>query len=142
MLDGQTANLGKTEGSGMTDWPKPTAQVEPYVDALGPEKAVEFLLEFGGAKMTFPRSPGSSSELVQFLGMPDATALCAQMNFAPTDVPNAKLWLVHALTAKGLSKERIARKLHVSRVWVRGSLKRLPTGAPRPPEPLPLFPKL
>ena len=31
--------------------PRPTAQVVPYVEALGPDLAVTFLLENGGAEL-------------------------------------------------------------------------------------------
>lgn len=41
--------------------PRPTAQVAMYVEALGPETAMLFLLRFGGAELHSPEDPRSDS---------------------------------------------------------------------------------
>lgn len=106
----------------MTDAPRPPAHIEPYVDALGVETAVRFLLHFGGAELYIPRDPKGGSELVEVLGLEAARALAALAERAhlPRRVPVAKPWLAcHMKMAEGLSHAKIARRLHASDVAVR-----------------------
>lgn len=48
--------------------PRPTAQVELYVEALGAETAVRFLLKFGGGELYQGKSAGNHGMVTLFLG--------------------------------------------------------------------------
>lgn len=102
--------------------PRPPAHVAPFVDALGAELAVRFLLHFGGAELYIPRDPKGGSELAEVLGMPAARALSAlaDRTVLPRRVPTAKPWLARYLkVTAGLSHAEIARRLHATDVSVR-----------------------
>jgi len=101
----------------MTTAPRPPAHVEPYVEALGVEVAVKFLLHFGGADLYIARDPKGASEVVEVLGRDGAQALSAlaQRTKLQFRVPTAKPWIArHLHVTKGLSKAAIARRLHVT----------------------------
>ena len=111
----------------MTADVRPPAHVQPYVDALGVETAVTFLLHFGGADLYIPKEPKGGSEIVTVLGMDGARALSdlAARTRLQFRVPLAKPWIArHMAFTRGLSKAEIARKLHATvptvTVWLRG----------------------
>lgn len=102
--------------------PRPPAHIAPYVEALGVDTAVKFLLHFGGAELYIPRDPKGGSEVAQVLGLDAARALAALADRAhlPRRVPTAKPWLACTLkVTEGLSHAKIARRLHASDVAVR-----------------------
>lgn len=99
--------------------PKPTAQVAPYVEVLGTDLTVEFLLSFGGAEIYITQDPRSRSRVVDLIGRKNAVALAAVADRLPRRVPLAKAWIAAVLHARGLPKNEIARRLHVSDVTVR-----------------------
>ena len=102
--------------------PRPPAHVQPFVEALGAELAVRFLLHFGGAELYIPRDPKGGSELAEVLGMPAARALSAlaDRTVLPRRIPTAKPWIARYLkVCGGLSHARIARTLHAPDVSVR-----------------------
>jgi hypothetical protein len=103
--------------------PRPTAQVEAYVEALGPDLAVAFLLEFGGAEMTVSESPNGRSAHEAFIGPETAARLSAIKDKLQRRVPLAKAWLAAMLQWQGLSTAAIARKLRMSDTSVRRMLK-------------------
>jgi hypothetical protein len=113
--------------------PKPTAQVEPYVEVLGVDGAIEFLLAFGGAEISLSTAPTAQSKVLQLVGRKRAIKL-AQTGGLPRRVPTARQWLVAALYAKGLPKAEIARKLHVTDVTVRKWLLQTGTGPKTRPD--------
>lgn len=55
--------------------PRATAQVEPYVEVLGAELTVMFLLQFGGAELHFSADPNTTSAVVRLLGHENTKAL-------------------------------------------------------------------
>lgn len=114
-------------------YPLPTAQVEPFVEVLGTELTVVFLLEFGGAELYVGSRFLIHGEVAQLLGIPKATALGEISHRLPRRIPLAKQWLSKCLLAEGHSKAAIARKLRVSDVsvrrWLRGS--NTPSSGPR-----------
>lgn len=115
--------------------PRPPAHVAPFVEALGAELAVRFLLRFGGAELYIPRDPKGGSELAEVLGMPAARAISAlaDRTVLPRRIPTAKPWIARYLKATaGLSHAEIARKLHASdvsvRKWIAGLQEHEPPG--------------
>lgn len=112
----------------MTD-PRPPAHVAPYVEALGRDRAIRFLLEFGGAELYIAASPKGRSGMISVIGPDGAAALAAIAHRLPKRVPTAKPWIALCLRAQGLSVAGIARQLHTSDVSVRKWLKRQPQGA-------------
>lgn len=110
----------------MTNLPPPPAHVEPFVRVLGTEGAIEFLLTFGGAELYWAADPKGRSELAQLVGMEKARALGQAAEFLPRRIPTAKPWIATVWAAQGLSKAKIARRLHVADKTVRAWLKRGP----------------
>jgi len=77
--------------------PKPTAQVEAYVEAMGPDLAVTFLLAFGGAEMAIPDSPNGRSAHEAVIGPEAAERLSDVAHRLQKRVPLAKNWLAAML---------------------------------------------
>lgn len=98
--------------------PRAPAHVQPYLDALGPEACVAFLLEFGGSKLYLARDPEGRSEVEALVGKSRMQALSAMRPGEAVRVPTCRRWLAHALKAQGMAVNKIARKLHVSDVAV------------------------
>lgn len=103
--------------------PCPTAQVAPYVDALGAETAVIFLLTYGGAELYISDDPKGRSSHESLLGYDKAKALASVAHRLPKRVPLAKQWLARMLSWQGHSTSLIARSLRASDVSVRKWLK-------------------
>lgn len=101
--------------------PRPPAQVQPFVDALGTDGAVTFLLAFGGAELYIPSDPKGASQLVDVMGLEAARALSAEAQrvIIPKRIPTAKPWIARVMFTRGLPKAEIARRLHASDVTVR-----------------------
>lgn len=105
---------------------RPPAQAEPYVEALGLESAVEFLLAFGGTEIYIAQSPKSRSRVAEVVGHEKAEALGRITHRLPRRVPLCKPWIARLAKARGLPPENkpltqadIARRLHASDVTVR-----------------------
>lgn len=104
--------------------PKPTAQVEPFYEVLGPELTVAFLLKFGGSDVVYSRNPQGHSEVVKLIGLDRTRALAESTNRAlQMRVPLANRWLAKMLHWQGHTTAHIARTLRVSTVSVRAWLK-------------------
>lgn len=108
----------------MTPPPRPPAHVAPYVEALGHDLAVEFLLRFGGGELPIPEAPTLRGRLVAALGPEAAARLAAVRDRLPRRVPVASPWLARALAAQGLPVAEIARHVRASDVTVRNWIKR------------------
>jgi hypothetical protein len=104
-------------------------QIAPFVEVLGIDGAVAFLLEFGGAELTFSRNPRETSQLCQLVGLDSARALGVAAACLPTRIPLEKRWLAAVLKSKGLSNAAIARKLRVQDKTVRNYLNGTGYGA-------------
>ena len=101
--------------------PRVSAQVEPYVECLGAELAVQFLLRFGGAELYIPANPGAASSLCALVGA-EATARMAnhhRIGQHVRRVPLARRWLALMLHWQGHSIAQIARTLRATDVTVR-----------------------
>lgn len=103
--------------------PRPTAQVVPYVAALGADTAVTFLLTYGGAELYISDDPKGRSSHETLLGYDKAKALAAVAHQLPKRVPLAKKWLAQMLHWQGHSTGQIARTMRSSDVSVRKWLK-------------------
>lgn len=112
----------------MTDLPRPfprvPAHVEPYVEVLGFDLAVTFLLRFGGAELYIRRTSDSTSELASVIGTAGVAALARCADRLPRRVPLAKPWLAAVLAGQGQSVAQIARTLRASDVSVKKWLAR------------------
>lgn len=105
--------------------PKPTAQVEPFFEVLGPELTVAFLLQFGGSPVSYSRNPQGRSEVEKLIGPEKTRKLAESTNRALQQrVPLAHRWLAKMLHWQGHSYAYIARTLRVTDVSVRGWLRR------------------
>lgn len=118
-------------------FPKPTAQVEPYVAALGFEDALKFIETFGGTEVVISQNPREGSEVVRLVGYAKARALAKVSHRLQKRVPNAKKWRARAYFAQGLKNVEIARRLGVTDVTVRTYLSG--TSKRPPPNQLSLF---
>ena len=111
---------------------QPTAQVAPYVEVLGQDMAVEFLLEFGGAEIYLAVSPKSRSRVARLVGRDRAAALAGIQDRLQRRVPLANQWIAGVLKSKGLSHADIARRMRTTDVTVRKWLSQ--PGAARQPD--------
>ena len=111
---------------------RPPAHIQPYVDVLGVDGTVDFLMTFGGAELSLRSNP-RRGRLVDLVGHERASALAEVAGHLPRRIPLAKPWLAQQLREKGLPVAEIARTLHVSDVSVRSYLKT--RGPRRPPDP-------
>lgn len=127
----------------VTPYVRPTAQVEPYVEALGQDMAVTFLLEFGGAEIYLATSPKSRSRVAKLVGWDKAVALAQLSERLQRRVPLANKWIAASLKARGLSVADIARRMRASDVAVRKWISEHEAPDQRKPDPdqpeLPLF---
>lgn len=98
---------------------KVPAHVRHFVDVLGVDGAVDFLLSFGGGIAYFSLDPDPRTVVAAEIGV-EATAAIAQ-RFGPGSmrVPTAKPFIAAVLRAKGEGTSAIARRLHVSDTAVR-----------------------
>ncbi len=105
--------------------PRPTAQAEPYVEALGAETAMAFLLAFGGAELYLGASPRENTAYVQAIGPDGAAALFAVAHRLQKRVPLCDDWLSAMLHWQGQSISGIARRFRTTDVSVRKKLRRM-----------------
>jgi len=107
-------------------YPRPPAQIEVFVEILGVDLTVEFLLRFGGAELYVAKDPKSRSQLVAFVGPERAKALGQVTDRLQRRVPLVKPWTAQYLAWKGMWVAEIARTLHTTDVSVRGWLNPKP----------------
>jgi len=104
--------------------PRPTAQVQPYVDVLGVELTMQFLLQFGGAELYLAADPKGRSAVEALLGYHMLKELAARPSLTrQRRIPLAKRWLAAMLHWQGHSAAHIARTLRVTdssvRLWLK-----------------------
>ncbi len=106
--------------------PKPTAQVAPYVECLGPELAVTFLLTYGGGEVYLARDPKGRSAVEALVGAEGVRAMSAHHRIGErVRPPLAKAWRAAMLRWQGHSVAHIARTLRASEGSVYGWLKKV-----------------
>lgn len=105
-------------------FPKPTAQIEPFHQVLGPELTITFLLQFGGAPLCLPDNPQGRGAVELLVGPQKARELAVTCtHLFKKRVPLAKRWLAKAMKAQGHSNAHIARTLRATDVSVSGWLR-------------------
>lgn len=104
--------------------PKPPAQVTAYVDALGLELTVRFLLRFGGAELYIPDNPQGRSQLANLIGVDNVRALAEHTHLMQRRVPLANAWIAAFLSWQGMPISETARTIRATDVTVRGYLDR------------------
>ena len=117
------------------NYPKPSAQLAPYVEVLGPELAIRFLLHFGGSRLYFPERPNGKSIAEGVIGADNFGRLAKVLGARLTSrVPIGNRWLVAALAAQGKSIGEIARTVRATDVsvqkWLRYAEGRMKEGKP------------
>jgi hypothetical protein len=98
---------------------KVPAHLQGYVDVLGIDGAVEFLLAFGGGYAYLSLSPTEDSPVARVIGQDKTAQLARRVGDGSLRVPTGKPFIAAALRAKGEGATAIARRLHVSDVAVR-----------------------
>lgn len=95
--------------------PRPPAHIEPYVDVLGHEVAICFLLSFVESALYFAKSAGGRSEAEALLGKTKLDALSDRLGAKLTvRIPMGNPWIIATLHARGLPANEIARTVRVS----------------------------
>lgn len=123
-----------------TAYPRHPAHLDAFVEELGPEMAVRFLIAFGGARLYFPNDPRGRSRAEALIGADALRRLGQRMPSMKSEIPIANTWLIQALTAEGKGTAEICGMLRVSARTVksvRQDLRRRPLLAPPPPEAMP-----
>lgn len=118
-----------------TAMPRTPAQVEPYVETIGLDDTIRFVLEFGGAQLYIGARPGRGSRVTKLLGLEKARALGRIHHRLPARVPLVKPWTAQVLYAKGIHVSEIARKMHASDTAVRRWLDQAGVSRKTAPDP-------
>ncbi|MCF6234209.1 MAG: helix-turn-helix domain-containing protein [Rhodobacteraceae bacterium] len=104
-------------------FPQPPARAAPYVEILGAELTVQFLLIFGGAELYIPPNPKGQSRLEALIGSKKTKAFAQSAHLLQRRVPQAIAWVAACLHFQGIPTNEIARKLRVTDVTERRYLK-------------------
>ncbi|MCX7299910.1 MAG: helix-turn-helix domain-containing protein [Rhodobacterales bacterium] len=104
-------------------YPRPTAQVEPFVTVMGFDLAIAFLLQFGGVETYFRKNPREDSDIVRLNGLDKAKVMGTIGESLPRRIPSAKPWIAAYLAARGADVKSIALTLKVSDTTVRKYMK-------------------
>jgi hypothetical protein len=118
-------------------YPRHPANLDPYVEILGPALTVQFLLTFGGCTLYFPNDPRGRSEAEALIGPERLRALGQRLPSDRQRIPTSRAWVAHALRAEGRPVSEIARLSGRSDVQVRSYLRNSPHGASHPAEAAP-----
>jgi len=97
---------------------KPPPAHLPYVEALGEELAVRFLLAFGGSTVHLSKNPRAGM-VARTIGVEAAMRLAAAIGGGDVKPPIAKRWIAGQLLRCGHSIAMIARRLHADEATVR-----------------------
>lgn len=128
----------------MNKYPAVPAHLQPYVEVLGIEGAIELFLKLGGSEVYLAGvAPTGESMIADLIGADRQMALAALIRYPKTRIPIPKRWIAHCLRATGLSTAEIGRRLHTTDSTVRRWLAKVPAvtegRAPRDPRQLSLF---
>ncbi len=102
------------------------ANLRPYVDVLGVDGAIAFLLTFGGAELYIPDEPKGRGALERLNGGARVRELARRKAELQPRVPLGNRWIAQVLRGRGQSVAQIARTLHITDRTVRNYLRPLP----------------
>jgi hypothetical protein len=103
---------------------RPPAQIEVFVEVLGLELTMEFLLAFGGSPIQLSMRPQAGTLLSKVVTQEQISALAKATGGGWYRVPTCKPFLCSYFSGMGMSVSAIARKLHITDTTVRSMLKR------------------
>ncbi len=117
----------------MTATPRPPAHVAPFVECLGFDRAITFLLAFGGAPIYLAGRPQATNRLLPVIGADGVAALRREFGNRIDRVPQPKIWLARVWYARGIPVLDIARRLHTTdktvRIWLKDDRHRAASAA-------------
>ncbi|MGO4196563.1 hypothetical protein AB4Z13_14465 [Rhizobium sp. YAF28] len=94
--------------------------LQPYVDAIGEDLTLKFVMRFGGSPVYLSADPRSGGDVVEVVGVDGMRALAKSLGRGQIGrVPIGREWTVRKLKAQGLSTLAIARELRVADETVR-----------------------
>ncbi|MEL7113999.1 MAG: helix-turn-helix domain-containing protein [Pseudomonadota bacterium] len=105
------------------------AQAEAYVEALGLDMAIEFMIEFGGTVVILGENPRRDNAVARRFGIEAARALAKVSDRLQARVPKQDRWVARILKARGMTRVEIARTLRVTDETVRRYLRGEPVEA-------------
>ncbi len=104
------------------------ANVSRFIDVLGEDLTLDFLLKFGGTPVYLAITPRPNSPVVECVGYDKASKLGRSLGPGAVQIPTAKPWMAVKLKEKGFTGIAIARLLHTDsrtiRRWLNGGDKR------------------
>ncbi|MBP0483961.1 hypothetical protein J5474_15885 [Sagittula sp. M10.9X] len=116
-------------------YPRHPAHLDAYVEVLGYETAISFLVMFGGCQLYFPTDPAGRSAAEALIGADRLKRLGAMMRDPKTEIPMPKTWLIRALRAEGYSVAQICRALKTTTTNVKRTLREAGDEPMRKPDP-------
>lgn len=105
--------MKKERGHNSGERPVPE-NLQPFVEALGVEKACELFLKLGGSEVYLAENPQAGSIAVEAIGTDGVRQLAKALGHGHIRVPLAKAWTVQTLLDDGKSIAHIARTVRVS----------------------------
>lgn len=99
------------------------AHLRVYVDVLGVDLAVEFLLKLGGGVSYFAESPQARSPIAAVVGIEKAKELAKELGPGALRIPTGKPFIAKYYRDMGWKVVAIARLLHVTDSTVRNMLR-------------------
>ncbi len=101
---------------------RPPAHLAPYVEILGENRAIVFLLTFGGGNV-YLSGRQADSRIRTVLDEPTIARLREEFGHRIDRVPVGKTWIAQVWAERDVSVLEIARRLHTTdktvRVWLK-----------------------
>ena len=98
--------------------------LKPYLEALGEDLTIKFVMRFGGSPLYLAANPSTASDVAALVGSDAAKALAKIVGPGQIGrVPIAREWTVRQLKARKWSNLAIARELRITDETVRRLLK-------------------
>ena len=98
---------------------KVPAHIEPYVEVLGVELALELFLVCGGSQIYLSRKSSDRTTAAQTIGASQVERLAERMGHGYIKVPLAREWIARTMRAQGKSDNEIARRVRADVASVR-----------------------
>jgi len=95
------------------------AHVAPYVEAIGPDKAVALFLALGGSQVYLPLRSGADTPAAKAIGAESVERLAQAMGHGYIKVPLARQWVAKSLRDDGVSDNKIASMIGADVATVR-----------------------